>query len=174
MGGMGGVFRDHKGDWIMGYQHSSPSSSPLQAELEALKEGFSIILTHGYTPPVVETDATKVIKILYSNCVPYNSTIVNCKWLMHQLKQPKINHNFREGNKVAHRMAKEALKHARKHQLFDNPVPFVLNNLAMDKNGYVYLVKNISTNVCCSLAETGNLNVLEACNFVDDVTVGTP
>nr|XP_009785837.1 PREDICTED: uncharacterized protein LOC104234046 [Nicotiana sylvestris] len=90
-----------------------------------------------------------------------------------QLKQLKIIHNFREGNKVAHKMAKEGLKHARKHQLFVNPLPLVLNKLAMDRNGYVHLLKNFSTHVCFSLAEMGNLNVLEACTFVKDVTVNT-
>ncbi|OIT39804.1 hypothetical protein A4A49_62788, partial [Nicotiana attenuata] len=133
--GMGGVFRNDRGDWLFGFQHSKPSSSPLQSELEALKLGLSIALKYGFSPLIVETDATELIRILHSNAMPYTSIITNCRWLMLQLKHPKITHNFREGNKVAHKMAKDGLKHARKNQVFVNPLPLVLNNLAMNRNG---------------------------------------
>ncbi|XP_070015806.1 uncharacterized protein [Nicotiana sylvestris] len=170
---MGGVFRNDRGDWLLGFQHSKPSSSPLQSELEALKLGLSIALNYDFSPLIVETDAAELIKVFYSDAMSYTSIITDCRWLMHQLKHPKITHNFWEGNKVARKMAKDGLKHARKNQVFVNPLPLVLNNLAMDRNGYVYLTKKLSINACFILVEMGNVNVLEACPFTRDVPVST-
>ncbi|XP_019248761.1 PREDICTED: uncharacterized protein LOC109228032 [Nicotiana attenuata] len=87
--GLGGVFRNHNGHWIAGFQHHCSAISPLQAKLEALKEDLIVALTKGFTPLIIETDATE--------------------WIMLQLKQPSIQHNFREANKVTHKQAKEAL-----------------------------------------------------------------
>ncbi|XP_070055386.1 uncharacterized protein [Nicotiana tomentosiformis] len=61
LGGLGGVFRNHIGHWIAGFQHHCPAISALQTELEALKEGLNIALTKGFTPQIIETDATKVV-----------------------------------------------------------------------------------------------------------------
>lgn len=55
-----------------------PLKLPLQAELEALKEGLSIALTYGYTPLMIETNATEVISVLHFGCVPRNSIIYTC------------------------------------------------------------------------------------------------
>ncbi|XP_070003146.1 uncharacterized protein [Nicotiana sylvestris] len=61
LAGLGGSFRDSNGQWIMGFQHHCLASSPLQAELEALKEGLYIAMTKGLTPLVIKTDSTKVV-----------------------------------------------------------------------------------------------------------------
>lgn len=85
-----------------------------------------------------------------------------------------INQPFREGNKVAHKMTKESLKHARQHQLIGKPPAYVLNNLVADKDGYVYFVKYNCVVVCCKLASTGNTNILRACSILNDVTDNIP
>ncbi|XP_019228330.1 PREDICTED: uncharacterized protein LOC109209504 [Nicotiana attenuata] len=114
MGGLGGVFRNHRGDWILGFQDSKPSTSPLQSELEALRLGLLTVVHHGLSPLIVETDATDLIHAVFLNKLSYTSIISDCMWLMHQLRHPKIIHSFRDGNKVAHKMAKDGLKHERK------------------------------------------------------------
>uniref|UniRef100_A0A1S3Y7J9 RNase H type-1 domain-containing protein n=1 Tax=Nicotiana tabacum TaxID=4097 RepID=A0A1S3Y7J9_TOBAC len=127
VGGLGGLFRDHNGHWLLGYQHRCPARS-LHVELQALKEGFKIALMKGFTPLIVETDATR-------------------------LRELRIIYNFREGNKVAHKMAKEALKEGTEFQLLDNPPSYVINNLASDRASCVNFVKTMAVSVCAQLAE---------------------
>lgn len=88
---------------------------------------------------------------------------------MLRLREPRIIHNFREGNKVAHKLAREALKEGSEFQLLNNPPSYVINNLASDRASCVYFVKTMAVTVCAQLAEWGNLNVLETCYYVGDV-----
>ncbi|XP_019240855.1 PREDICTED: uncharacterized protein LOC109220844 [Nicotiana attenuata] len=61
LGSLVGVFRNHNGHWIAGFQHHCPAILPLQTKLEALKEGLNIVFTKGFTPLIIETDATEVV-----------------------------------------------------------------------------------------------------------------
>ncbi|XP_019231586.1 PREDICTED: uncharacterized protein LOC109212401 [Nicotiana attenuata] len=108
--GIGGLFRNSNGDWILGHQKATHAASPVHAELPALLEGLKIAVNFKDTNMEIETDSTDVIKLLHEECTNFQNIILECRWLMHQLKLPLLRHNFREGNEVAHRLAKEALK----------------------------------------------------------------
>nr|XP_016506733.1 PREDICTED: uncharacterized protein LOC107824476 [Nicotiana tabacum] len=135
LAGLGGSFKDDHGQWIMGYQHHCPASLPLQCELEALKEGLQIALAHGFTSLVIETDSTEVvyISLFLSRGSTENKLSTSLKWFMHRLKEPKILHNFRDGNQVAHGLDKEALEKRMDHQLLDRPHTIILNKLDADR-----------------------------------------
>lgn len=112
----------------MGFQHRCPATSPIQAELLALKEGLSISLMKGFTPLIIETDDTEVINLINNDCVPHDLLICSCRSLMLQLREPKIIHNFRERNKVAHKLARDALKEGRNYQHLDKPLSYVIKS----------------------------------------------
>lgn len=158
----------------MGFQHQCPASSALQSELEALKEGLNLAMTKGLIPLVIETDSTEVIKALHQGCESNYMTISSCRWLIHQLKDPTIQHNFRYENQVAHNLAKEALKNPKYHLLLDRPPPYVINKLDVDRDDYVYFVKSLLTDVCCKLPNLGNISVLKSTSFYGDVTNNIP
>ncbi|KAI8529829.1 hypothetical protein RHMOL_Rhmol11G0004600 [Rhododendron molle] len=44
IGGLGGLFRNHLGDWIMGYYGKRSFNSSLEAELWSIHKGLEIIL----------------------------------------------------------------------------------------------------------------------------------
>lgn len=43
----GGLFRDSRGQWVLGFQGTLPGLSPLHAELMALKTGLQIAKEQG-------------------------------------------------------------------------------------------------------------------------------
>ncbi|OIT21097.1 hypothetical protein A4A49_65458, partial [Nicotiana attenuata] len=156
--------------WIAGLQHHCPAISSLQTELEALKEGLNVAMAKGFTPLIIETDVTEVIKALQCGCESHDKIVCFCRWLMFQLKQPSIQHNVREGNKVAHKLAKEALNLLKEHLLLERPPPYVINKLETDRTGYIYFIKKLSVVVCCKLANLDNIHVLRTCSISGDVT----
>ncbi|XP_075111652.1 uncharacterized protein LOC142181896 [Nicotiana tabacum] len=53
--GFGGVFRDNKAQWIVGFHGNLPGITRLQAELMSLKTGLQIAKRQGFTKLDVET-----------------------------------------------------------------------------------------------------------------------
>ncbi|XP_070022477.1 uncharacterized protein [Nicotiana sylvestris] len=169
LAGLGGYFRDSHGHWILDYQHHCPASSPLQCELEALKEGLKIALSHGFTLLVIETDSMEVIQSFTNDNESNYMTVNYCRWLMHRLRETKIILNFRNENQVAHGLAKKALEKLLDHQLLVRPPSNILNKLDADRVGYIYLVKKLPIVVLYDLARLGNMNVLSSTITEDDV-----
>lgn len=107
--GFGGIIRDSKGHWIVGFYGASPSLSPIHAELLALKACLQIAKGQWLTNLEVEMDSTNAINCLTNGMPIFDNIILECKLLMNQLKVQVINHTFREANKLAHKMGKRAL-----------------------------------------------------------------
>ncbi|XP_019229975.1 PREDICTED: uncharacterized protein LOC109210947 [Nicotiana attenuata] len=162
--GMGGCFRNSNGDWILGYQKRTHAASPIHAELLALLEGLRIALDFRDTNLEIETDSTNVIKLLHEEGTNFQNVILECRWLMHRLKLPILRHNFREGNEVAHRLAKEALRKDPSDKCFylARPPLFVQEEIQKDKQDSCNSLRTMSTNVCNFLATLGNSNALNS------------
>uniref|UniRef100_A0A1U7XX33 Uncharacterized protein LOC104238416 n=1 Tax=Nicotiana sylvestris TaxID=4096 RepID=A0A1U7XX33_NICSY len=107
--GLGGAFRNSNRDWIMGFHKASQAISPTHAELMALLEGLKVAKEMNFLNVEIETDCTDVIKLIYEDSYKFSNIVSECRWLMHQLKLQHL-HNFREGNEVAHMLAKDAIK----------------------------------------------------------------
>nr|XP_016513463.1 PREDICTED: uncharacterized protein LOC107830431 [Nicotiana tabacum] len=161
--GLGGAFRNNNGDWIMGFHKASQIISPTHAELMALLEGLKIAKEMNFLNLEIETDCTNVIKLIYEDSYNFSNIVSEYRWLMHQLKLPHLKHNFREGNEVAHMLAKEAIKNPPSTKCFFHPCPsfFVEQEVIKNKHGIGDSFKNISTSVCKYLATMGNSNALK-------------
>ncbi|XP_075074731.1 uncharacterized protein LOC142162294 [Nicotiana tabacum] len=61
--GFCGLFRDSRGQWVIGFQWTLPGISPLQAELMVLKTGLYIANKQVYTNIEVESDSTDAILV---------------------------------------------------------------------------------------------------------------
>ncbi|XP_070035071.1 uncharacterized protein [Nicotiana tomentosiformis] len=108
--GLGGVFRNSNEYWTVGFHKSGHAASAMQAELMALHECLKIAKEMKFLKIEIETDSTEIINLLYKNNQILSNIIFECRLLKHQLKLPTLRHNFREGNVVAHLLAKEAVK----------------------------------------------------------------
>lgn len=65
--GFGGVFRNHKGEWIMGYAGHYQASNVIDIELMALLRGLQLAIHHNLTSLVIQMDAQKVISMLHTH-----------------------------------------------------------------------------------------------------------
>ncbi|XP_070036528.1 uncharacterized protein [Nicotiana tomentosiformis] len=178
--GFGGLFRDNRGQWVLGFQGSLPGLSPLHAELMALKTGLRLAMEQGFTDLEVESDSTDAISCLENGNATLNNTIHECRLLMIQVKVQTIQHNFREANKPAHKLARNVVRvnNGRDLDIMHYRPPFLTVALSSNYEGSIYLVKNISSDVCTKLASFGNNNVLcdisISCNSqVGNVPLGT-
>ncbi|KAH0708843.1 hypothetical protein KY284_010270 [Solanum tuberosum] len=93
-GGLGGVIRNHKGDWVIGFTSKSSNTTPLLAELSALRQGLVMASSNNLTPLDISLDSLEVIN----------------RSLMETLGAAPPAHIFREQNKVADLLSKEGLK----------------------------------------------------------------
>ncbi|XP_075076389.1 uncharacterized protein LOC142163038 [Nicotiana tabacum] len=172
--GMGGVVRNCKDDWVVGYQDYSRAISPLHAEFLALRQGLQVVMQMNLTPVEVEIDSTGVIKYLKNGCPTYDALIYNCSLLLSGMGKPGIMHNFREGNKVAHLLAKKEINQSNMNHLvyLAVPPPLFETKVWADKDGDSSL-KLVVDNACRMLAELGNRNALEgitvACNSMEQL-----
>lgn len=85
----------------------------------------------------IETDSTEVIKYIDQNNTAYADIIHERRLLMLQLMIPGIRHNFRQGNEVAHELAKEDLTQStiNKVMYYARPPYFAEEKLEVDRRG---------------------------------------
>ncbi|XP_070004771.1 uncharacterized protein [Nicotiana sylvestris] len=101
---MSGVIRNANGHWIVGFEKPAHARGSLHAEIKALLVGLKTTYIWGMFPLQIETYSTEVILLL-----------------MHQQKELIIQHEFRQGNKKAHQMAKKATADLMKEKVFVEP-----------------------------------------------------
>lgn len=84
----GGVFRDHTGNWIMGYAGHHPFTNFINIELMALLRGLQIAIMHNLTPLEIQMDAQEEINMLQNNALLDSPLLIDCRFLIHQLSKP--------------------------------------------------------------------------------------
>lgn len=82
-------------------------------EQQALKYSLQLATEHSLMNFEIKTDAANIIDLLESeNYNPHNNIIFECRYWMKRLGDPLIHHIYREGNQVAHELAKQASNQA--------------------------------------------------------------
>ncbi|GLT32301.1 hypothetical protein SLA2020_069770 [Shorea laevis] len=107
--GAGGVFRDHMGNWLLGFMRNVGYSTVLTAELWAIRDGLKLAVERGFTRIIVETDSRVAHILLNSNNYQFHSLAAllnDCRMLVFQLQDVQIKHIYREANMVAANLAK--------------------------------------------------------------------
>lgn len=160
--GIRGMFRNHLGNSVMGYQKADCALSPRHVELQVIHVGLQIATTFDLFPLEVETDSTVAIKAINQDHIVLSNTVHACRLLMLQQKHLLLRHNFREGNQVAHLLAKDATKKEYKHHYSDNPKlhasppHFINQQLSKDANGIYYYNKSLDITACNKLRSFRN------------------
>ncbi|OIT20644.1 hypothetical protein A4A49_62761, partial [Nicotiana attenuata] len=158
--------------WILGFNAKCESTSPIHSELLAFRQALHITMQGNFIPCEIETDATEVIRFLEEDYPTYKSFLDECRYLMEKLMErgeTRMKHNFREGNKVAHLLAKEALFQPTYNitSFLREPPNFVENMYYKDKEGRNN-VRECTLLACNILASLGNDNALsgivQVCN----------
>ena len=138
--GYGGVFRDSNGAFQGAFSSHVSAQSALEVELLAVMEAIHIALDRHWTHLWLETDSTLVIH--YYNFPLLILWRFRVHWLncLHLIKQFSfcISHIYREGNKVADRLADYGATHIGSF-LWDSIPDFAAETYASDLASSVYL-----------------------------------
>lgn len=106
VGGLGGVFRNSEGQWLLGYCKHIPYATSLVAELLAIKEGLKIAITQNYSHLLTESDSLVALTLLKENNNAKLKNLVNdCRFLIWRMVSVKLQHTFREANQMADHLA---------------------------------------------------------------------
>lgn len=125
--GIGGVFRDSQGHWIMGFAGKSHQATSVHTELLALLMELQIVVRNQLPPIVIKIDAQEIIGMLTTPNMHYTNIINDCRLLLLHLGSPPIHHVYREKNSIVNSLPKYGAKHADGSSclLFATPPPFV-------------------------------------------------
>lgn len=109
----GGVIRDDKGNWIVGFSVKFAAKTPEAAELLAIRVGLHIAKDRNFNNIQLETDAEGLKKMLQlSNKFPHHemgALIHDVEALINHTWRIEILHTRRTANGVAHCIAKFGL-----------------------------------------------------------------
>ncbi|XP_059285085.1 uncharacterized protein LOC132038431 [Lycium ferocissimum] len=143
-GGIGGVFRDHYGNWILGFYQANHCLNHTMAELLALLQGLQLAWEKLYSCGS---------RNRFSGGTSFTSKA--------STGSPAVRHNFRQGNKVADLLSKHGLKYGNYDQptILLSPPTSVTTLLEAEKQG-VTTAKVVSLASYNSLTSLGNLSVL--------------
>lgn len=109
-GGIGGVFRDQNGHWILGFYMHLPYTTPTMVDLLALRHGIDITKANNFNHFSIETDSSVVIYMLTNNHPSYQNLLDECRSLMKETQAATLVKIFREQNVVADMLAKEGVR----------------------------------------------------------------
>lgn len=95
-GGIGGVIRNNKGEWVIGFVQSFSHDTNNLMELLSLKKGLELALDKNLKPLEVSIDPQEVINMLNQGNILYDSILHEYRLLIRNLGRPMVNNNYRE------------------------------------------------------------------------------
>ena len=109
----GGLTRDSNGVWIKGFTHNIGTSSSVEVELWALRDGLSLCISLNIVALEIEVDAKVFLDWVLNehNCnLNHTPLIMDCKALINQVLQVKMMFCFRKANKCADALARRVAR----------------------------------------------------------------
>ncbi|CAN6215888.1 unnamed protein product [Urochloa humidicola] len=107
---IGGVYRDHEGEFVLGYAERIGNATSSVAELAALRRGLELAVANGWRSVWIEGDAKTVVDVVRSRArVRAREDLRLCgeiEALLPMIDDMTVSHVRREGNRVAHGFAK--------------------------------------------------------------------
>ena len=104
-----GVIRDCEGRWLRGFARSIGFTTSIIVEFWALRDGLLQVVEIGVQNLLIELDAKVVVELVRSKSPSnafYSSLLANCRSLLGKFQHYKVQHAFREVNRVADALAK--------------------------------------------------------------------
>ncbi|GLU17301.1 hypothetical protein SLE2022_336770 [Rubroshorea leprosula] len=142
LSGSGGIFRDSLGNWVLGYARNIGFSSPLAAELWAIRDGLVLAIQRGFHNLIVESDSKVAVLLLTKGCVsthPHSTLILDCRMLMQKIHQIHLVNIVRERNMCADQLAKMGMSLSSSFCIFEFCPPAVAGLCLADAYGVQYV-----------------------------------
>ena len=124
---------------MRGFAQSIGFITSIIAEFWALSDGLLLAVRMGVQKLVIELDAKVVVELMQSYSPSnafYSSLLANCRLLLGRLQHYRVQHTFREANRVADAMAKLGGAMQDPFVVWDIPPSDVIANFVyFDTNG---------------------------------------
>lgn len=125
--GIGGVIRNHKGEFIAAFAKNIGLATNNKAETWAFVQGLKIALELDIRNLIIDTDSLFLVSCLNSQEEPHSclgTLLSDAKEILRNMDQVQIRFCYRELNKVADYMAKMGSKlQPNEAKLFDEVLP---------------------------------------------------
>ncbi|KAM1235651.1 hypothetical protein ACFX2J_005084 [Malus domestica] len=107
---IGGVFRNHKAEFLLGFAESIGEANSTIAELVALKRGLELVLENGFRDVWLEGDAKALLDIIVKRkkdfkCAEVQRQVNDVNSILPKLNGCIVSHVYREGNRAADKFA---------------------------------------------------------------------
>ena len=135
---VGGILRDSNGNWIRVFSHKLGIANSLVAELWGLRDGLLLARDLHICKLIIKIDAKSIVDLLklvnegITNSHPYNALINDCRSLIQDFEEAKLQQTHRESNFCANLLAKEGIKLFVLFSIFVSPSHFVVSQLLAD------------------------------------------
>ncbi|GKV02365.1 hypothetical protein SLEP1_g14812 [Rubroshorea leprosula] len=142
LSGSGGILKDSLGNWVLGYARNIGFSSPLAAELWAIRDGLVLAIQRGFHNLIVESDSKVAVLLLTKGCVsthPHSTLILDCRMLMQKIHQIHLVNIVRERNMCADQLAKMGMPLSSSFCIFEFCPPAVAGLCLADAYGAQYV-----------------------------------
>ncbi|PKI58529.1 hypothetical protein CRG98_021090 [Punica granatum] len=107
---IGGVFRNHNAEFLLGYSEPIGKTTSTVAELIALRRGLELVLENDWSSVWLEGDAKTLVEILVRKrrvkCEEVQEQLSLINLIIPELENCIISHVFREGNRAADKLAR--------------------------------------------------------------------
>ena len=137
---IGGVVRNHKAEFLLGYAESIGRASSTIAELSALRRGLELVLENGWSDVWLEGDAKALVEIIANRrevrCAEVRRHVSHINAIIPELNGCVVSHVYREGNRTAVKFAKMG-HFLKKPQVWVEPPHEVLRFVLEDAEGKI-------------------------------------
>lgn len=111
--GIGGIIRDHEGDVLLCFAEPIPFTTSIMAEMLAAKRGVGLACENGMSQLWIEGDAKTIVDIMTgkkTKNLRLEKHFIDIKGRFALLDNHKCTHIYREGNRIADKLAKMGLR----------------------------------------------------------------
>lgn len=106
---IGGVFRDHRAEFLLGYAEPIGRTTSTIAELAALRRGLDLVVQNGWSNVWLEGDAKTLVEIILLKrpvkCAEVQKHLSHINLIIPELDNCIVTHIYREGNRAADKFA---------------------------------------------------------------------
>lgn len=134
-GGIGEIFCDENGRWILGYMRYFPRITNLQAELLAVRERLEMAVKKHFDHLIIESDSLVALNLLTHNTnTKLKFLIYECRSMIQKMTFVRWQLIFREGNRIAKNLASmgRILKNSQ-ISILEAPPPTLIHMLKTDQ-----------------------------------------
>lgn len=138
--GFGGVFREERGHWVIGFYGRLEDCSSLEAELWGLFKGLEMVKSQNMEALEIESDSATAINLIKGESPfqsPHKTLIQECQALL-AATGCSLSHVYREGNQVADKLANVGVEQEEKWVSHITPPVDIIPLLEADMRGVAF------------------------------------